>query len=357
MRIRPILHSAAFRVLALAAVWLIVVSLSHLYLNRDRRSSDRVVMGYMPVITNMAAALIDFVTRGEPVYYEALKFGTFSEMAEAFRAGKIQAAFIIAPLALALHEQGVPLKVVYIGNRHESTFVVKVAEKFDSPLDIIGKKIAVPIRYSGHYLAMKRYLREHGLNESQVNIMEVPPPEMPVSLASGEIDGYFCGEPFPSKALMSGSGKRFLNAESVWPKFICNLVIVREELIRSHPNWVQGLVSMAAKAGVWAENHTEETIKILSQYWGQDPSIVRYALTTPPGRVRFDLFVPRIEEFDEIAREMQREGQLGKNVSVSAMVEDRFAVSVKPESYSPNDEVFSIKREPGAGSQAQAANK
>lgn len=346
--------SVGFRIGAIAVVWLVAISFAHQYLNSEKPTANRVRMGYMPVITNLASPLLDYVSRDSDLYFEAIKFSSFSEMGDAFRSGHIQAAFIIAPLALRLFEQGVPLKVVYIGNRHESTFVMGKAVKCESLLDIAGKTIAVPLRYSGHNLAIKRFLREHGLSHSEVKIVEIPPPEMPAALAASEIHGYFVGEPFAGKSLQNGTGKRFLNVEEIWPKFICNLLIVREELIQTHPEWVRKLVDTAVGSGLWAEANTKEAIKVVSQYWGQDPSFIQYIFSNPPRRFRFDLYAPQVEELEEMALEMRQEGMIGDNIDVRAMVDSRFAGAVDGDSADRFQQVFSTKPGSGSGSQAQA---
>jgi NitT/TauT family transport system substrate-binding protein len=310
-------------------------------------------MGYAPVVTNLACPLVDFVTAGDDPTFEARKFASFSEMGEAFRSGHIQAAFIIAPLAIMLREQGVPLKIVYIGNRHESTLVMGASIQCESAYDLVGKRIAVPLRYSGHLLALRRYLRQNGLNANDVRVVEIPPPEMPAALAAKEIDGYFVGEPFASKSLASGAGKRFLDVESLWPGFICNLLIVRDELIRSHPEWVQRLVSLAAKSGLWAQDHLDETIKIASKYWGQDPRLVEYTFKNTPGRFRFDLFVPIRDELDDLASEMTREGMLGRAPDARSLMDDRFARAVGPVRFLPGQGIFAIKDGVAGDSQAR----
>ena len=245
------LHSAALRIGVTAFLWLLLVTWSHMVLNKECGFRNRVIMGYMPVVSNLAAPLVDFATKGDDLYFEALKFSSFSEMGEAFRSGHIQAAFMIAPLALMLFDQGVPLKIVYIGNRHESTMVVRASARYDSASDLIGKTIAVPLRYSGHYLALKRYLREHGLTPSDVRIVEVPPPEMPVALAASEIDGYFVGNPSQARPWRQESG----NVSWMWNRsgpnsYLLTSSIVRQELIQAHPEQVQKLVETAVMSGL-----------------------------------------------------------------------------------------------------------
>ena len=329
---RPFSKSLTLRVGIPALLWLALIAGLHVRLNAESKSTDRVVMGYMPVITNLAAPLVDAVSKESGVRFEAMKFGSFSEMGEAFRAGHIDAAFIIAPLAVALFQQGVPLKVVYIGNRHESTMVVRQECPWKSFSDVSGTfTVAVPIRYSGHLLALKRTLREKGLGADTIRLVEIPPPDMPAALASGGIDGYFVGEPFAGKSLANGLARRFLNVEEIWPKFICNVMIVREELIRSHPEWVRKLVSRAARSGFWARSHSEEAARLAAGYWNQDPSLPLYVFSHPPDRFRFDLFVPVVSEFEEIVGEMVLDGLLPNRIDVTGMVDDRFARAVSVE--------------------------
>ncbi|NSW86076.1 MAG: ABC transporter substrate-binding protein [Syntrophobacteraceae bacterium] len=314
-----------------AMAWLVLISLLHGFLNTEKTSGDKVLMGYMPVITNLAAPLVDAATRGSDVYFEALKFGSFSEMAEAFKAGHIQAAFIIAPLSIILHQQGVPLKVVYVGNRHESTFVIRGELQCNSPAGLAGKKVAVPLRHSGHFLAIKRCIRQYHIDPDRIDIVEIPPPDMPAALAAGFIDGYFVGEPFASVTLKTGLSRKLLDVEEIWPRFMCNILIVQEQMIQSHPVRVQKLVSAAVRSGFWARDHVEEAVDLACRYWAQDRGVAEFAFSNPPGRIQFDLYVPRLEEFEELLGEMRDAGLVHGDVDLARMLEDRFARAVRIE--------------------------
>lgn len=96
----------------LAVLWLGFISGMHFWLNFDRDTRKLVHIGYMPVVTNLAAPLLDSACDpGRKVRYEALKFSSFAEMGEALRNRHIQAAFIIAPLSIVLHQQGAGIKM------------------------------------------------------------------------------------------------------------------------------------------------------------------------------------------------------------------------------------------------------
>lgn len=313
------------RIALLVIAWLIVISGLHYLFNTEHEKRTIVKMGYMPVITNLAAPLLDAasVDAETEIRFKAIKFASFAEMAEALRNGEIQAGFIIAPLSIVLNQQGEDVRIVYIGNRHESTFVVRKDLKVNSINDLVGHTVAVPMRFSGHNIETLRLIDDAGLN-GRIRVVEMNPPDMASALAAGSLDAYFVGEPFAAQTLQPGLSHLFFRVEDKWPGFICNLVLVKQSYIDRSPRVVQALVQGAARSGMWAEANLKEAARIASNYWGQPQSLVEWALNTPPGRIVFDRFTPREDEIQEIADLMVRFG-LAKTNTIDGLVEDRFA--------------------------------
>jgi NitT/TauT family transport system substrate-binding protein len=261
-------------VLTICVVWFALISWLHWTMNVESSGRNTIRMGYMPVITNLASPLLDEATlAGKGLRFEALKFSSFAEMGEALRNGQIQAAFIIAPLAIRLHQQGANVRIIYIGNRHESTLVYKSGLKVRTFADLAGKSIAVPMRYSGHNIATRQLAAKYGVRGPALNIVEMNPPDMASALAAGGLDAYFVGEPFAAQTIRSGDSKVLYYVRQIWPGFICNLVIVQQSFIEAHPDWVQTLVQGAARSGYWAKSHPKEAAKIASKYWNQPVAI------------------------------------------------------------------------------------
>lgn len=313
------------RITLLAVTWLLVISALHYLLNTDFETRTVVKMGYMPVITNLAAPLLDAasIDASRPVRFKAIKFASFAEMAEALRNGEIQAAFIIAPLSIVLNQQGEDVRIVYIGNRHESTFVVRKDLQVKTIEDLAGHTVAVPMRFSGHNLETLKLIDDAGLNGS-ISVVEMNPPDMASALAAGALDAYFVGEPFAAQTLQPGLSNLFFHVEQKRPGFICNLVLVKQSFIDQSPQTVQALVQGAARSGLWAQQNLQQAAQIASRYWGQPEALVAYALQTPPNRIVFDRFTPRKEEIQQIADLMARFG-LAKENTIDGLVEDRFA--------------------------------
>ncbi len=304
--------------------WLVLISSLHYGLNYRQEERTTIRMGYMPVVTNLAAPLLDQASRRDGDYrFQAVKFASFAEMAEALRNGHIEAAFMIAPLAIVLKQQGADVRIVYIGNRHESTLVARKGLGIRRIEDLSGKTLAVPMRYSGHHLAVLEML-QGTTAEGRVDIVEMNPPDMASALATGSLDAYFVGEPFAAQTLLSGDAEVLHYVEEIWPHFICNLVIVKQDLIARERDAVQHLVSGAARSGVWARLHPQEAAAVASRYWNQPLEVITYALTTPETRIAYDRFAPRTEEIKALAEKMHR-FDLVVHTDITGLVDDGFA--------------------------------
>jgi NitT/TauT family transport system substrate-binding protein len=317
--------STGWAVFLVGLGWLIFISALHYWLNIETGKRETVRMGYMPVITNLACPLLDYATReGEGLRFEALKFSSFSEMAEALRNGHIEVAFIIAPISVQLHQQGAGVKIICIGNRHESTLVYRKDLKIKDFRDLAGKSLAVPLRFSGHNLCVRQLAEQYGVSDKDLDIREINPPDMAAALAAGSLDAYFVGEPFAARTAKPGDGKVLYYVEQVWPNFICNLVLTRQDFIDRRPDRVALLVQGAARSGIWAKQHPSEAAKIAAEYWNQPADLVEYALNTPSGRIVYDRFVPKHDEIQQIANLMVRFKLIEKS-NVDGLVDDRFA--------------------------------
>jgi ABC-type nitrate/sulfonate/bicarbonate transport system substrate-binding protein len=66
--------------------------------------------------------------------------------------------------------------------------------------------LAAPHRFSSHSILLHTWLKRHGLADSDIEIIYLPPPLMPRHLKAGHIDGFCVGEPWNSEAILSGFG-------------------------------------------------------------------------------------------------------------------------------------------------------
>ncbi len=161
---------------------------------------------------------------------------------------------MIVPLAMKLREQGVPVKICYLGHRDGSEIIVAKNSKVRSLADLKGKTVAVPSLFSNQNFVMHKLMADYQMQPTDINFVVLPPPDMPTSLAAGAIDAYFVGEPFCAKAELDGIGRVLYYARDVWPNFISCALVVHEDLINENPDVVKDLVSRHCTVGSVGRN-------------------------------------------------------------------------------------------------------
>jgi NitT/TauT family transport system substrate-binding protein len=243
---------------------------------------------------------------------------------DSIKAGRLKATFMIVPLAMKLREDGIPVKIAYLGHRDGSTLMVRKESKATSLRDLRGKIFAIPSVYSNQYLVVRKLMEDQGVGPDEIKFVQMPPPDMPGALGSGGIDAYMVGEPHAAKAELDGTGRVLYHAKDIWPKFISCCLVVHEDLIKEKPQVVRDLVRGIAESGEWAETHRLDAAKVAAPYFRQNEKVVRYVLTQPPDRVSYRMLTPSDEELQKIADMAVKTGVLKKPVDVAALVDRRF---------------------------------
>ena len=100
----------------------------------------------------------------------------FPTMVESIKANRLQATFMIVPLAMRLREQGVPVKICYLGHRDGSTVIVRKDSPAKSLRDLRGKTFAIPSKYSNQNLVIHKLMEDQGVGEDEIRFVEMPPP-------------------------------------------------------------------------------------------------------------------------------------------------------------------------------------
>jgi NitT/TauT family transport system substrate-binding protein len=240
------------------------------------------------------------------------------------KAGRLDATFMIVPLAMKLRAQGVPVKICYLGHRDGSTVMVRKDLPAKSLRDLRGKTFAIPSKYSNQNLVIHKLMEDQGVKPEEIRFVEMPPPDMPGALAVKAIDAYFVGEPHAARAELDGSGRVLYHVKDIWPHFISCCLVVTEKLIRERPEVVKDLVRGIAESGEWAETHRLDAAKVASPYFRQDERVVRYVLTQPPDRVSYRMLTPTDAELQRIEDMGLKSGVLEKPVPMSELIDRSF---------------------------------
>lgn len=274
-------------------------------------------------------------------------FQGFPEIKEALISNQMQAAFMVAPMAIALRAQGVPVKIVYLGHRYGSAVVVRKDGPVHSFADLKGRTVAIPSRFSDERLILFRAMKVHGMSAKDLRMVEMAPPDVAGALAANAIDAFSMGEPYPSQAEQAGFGRVLFHARQYWPDFISCVLVVREDVIEKRPEAVQVLVDGIARSGLWLENpqkkqpRREHAADFVGRfYYRQDPRLLKWALTNPLDRVQYQPLTPLRKDFDLITQLMRETGVLDRDIAFEEYVEPRFAEGARHQTewrYEPGD--------------------
>lgn len=258
-----------------------------------------------------------------------MRFNGWPELKEAFLSGDMPATFILAPMAMALREQGVAIKIVYLGHRDGSALMVHKDSEIRNMRGLRGKRVAVPNRFSNQYLMINKALRDNGMTAGDIILLEMPPPDMPAALYSGAVDAIISGEPFMGQTELDGYGRVLYQAKELWPNFISCVLAVNDQFIRDHPDKVQEMVTGIAQSGLWMDqsmDHRMQAAKAVAEgYYNQDPRLLRFVLSKPPDRVTYSKLRLARQDFALIEELALEAGILNKPIPFEEYADPRFS--------------------------------
>jgi NitT/TauT family transport system substrate-binding protein len=263
------------------------------------------------------------------------RFSGWPELKEAMMSAKVKAAYLLAPMAMDLADNGVPVKIVALGHRSGAVIMVGSKSNVRNIGDMRGKRIAIPSRFAVDNIFVHRLMKKYGLTDADVTLLEMAPPDMPAALYAGAVEAYATGEPFGAVAQRKGYARILHMTRDEWPEYICCVLTVRQELIDNDRPTVQRLVNHVLAAGEWLESdtthrHLAADLAAKSEFFNQDSALIRYVMDNPKDRVTYgDLRLVK-REFDELMQLAYEGGILKRPVAYEKYVDDSFVRAYRP---------------------------
>ena len=288
----------------------------------------------LPVACVARAAANKAAPGGPPFEFEYSKYNGWPEIKESLMAGRIQAAYMLAPLVMDLADKKIPVKIVSLGHRSGAVIMVRADSPHQRFKDLAGKRIAVPSRFAVDFLFLRKMLAAEGMTPKDIKIVEMPPPDMPAALYAKAVDAYCTGEPFGAAAQRAGYARVLRMTRDEWRNYICCVLTVREELIATNRPLVQDLVNHVLGAGQWLDQKQEHRNKAVAiaagrKFFNQDPNIIRFVMENPVDRVTYgDLRMIRTE-FEELMQLSVEAGTLTRPVAYEKYVDENFAKAAR----------------------------
>ncbi|HEX3058482.1 MAG TPA: ABC transporter substrate-binding protein [Usitatibacter sp.] len=291
------------------------------------------VVGGLPVTCNLTLPVACVARAGGQFEYS--KYNGWPEVKESLMAGRIQAAYMLAPLVMDLADRKIPLKIVSLGHRSGAVIMVRSDSGYTSYRQLKGKRVAVPSRFAVDFLFLRRMLAKEGMTPKDIELIEMAPPDMPAALYAKAVDAYCTGEPFGAAAQRAGYARPLSMTRDEWRRYICCVLTVREELIAENRPLVQDLVNYVLGAGVWLDlkqANRDKAVTIASgrKFFNQDPNIIRFVMENPTDRVTYGDLTMMRAEFEELMQLSIAAGTLKRPVAYERYVDESFAKNAKP---------------------------
>lgn len=235
-------------------------------------------IGYLPITdaTPLLVAHNNGLFEAEGIQSERpVLLRSWAQVIEAFLSGQVNVIHLLSPMTVwARYGSKVPAKVV--AWNHVGGSGLTVAPDISDVKQLGGRSIAIPFWYSIHNVVVQELLRNSGLTPvsrainaqiaaNEVNLVVLPPADMPPALAAGRISGYIVAEPFNALAenLKVGRVARFTG--DVWRNHACCVVFMHEHDLNNRPEWSQKVVNAIVKAQLWTRDHRAEAAALLSK--------------------------------------------------------------------------------------------
>jgi NitT/TauT family transport system substrate-binding protein len=167
--------------------------------------------------------------------------------------------------------------VLYIKNSDDLQYVtvlddsnggdgVVARNEINSLSDLKGKTIGVNVAsISEFYLNV--LLRESGLSEKDVTIVEMSPTEAGRAFMAQRVEAAVTWEPFLSEAKRTEFGHLLTDSSTV-PGLLSDVLVVRKPFLRDHPAAVRGMVDAWNEAVAFVASNPAEATEIMARGLG-----------------------------------------------------------------------------------------
>lgn len=269
---------------------------------------------------------------------ETLCMSSWNPVQKALAEGEVDAALVLAPLAMDLFAYGVPLHIVLLAHKNGSIAVRKKAPGESLKSLFKGKTFYIPHELSIHHILSHMFFKGLGLNPGTASnsgcdvIYEVVPPVRMPEFLSGQPGacGFMVAEPIGTKAIAGGLADELFLSGELWENHPCCVVAVRDEILEHHSEAVQELVGMLVQAGKFISTNPDNAAEIGVEFLdpqgtlGLKKAILKNVLTDSMG-IKTDDLLPVADDFVKIQDYMVERMGLGSRIDVNQLLDLRFA--------------------------------
>ncbi|MEW6265773.1 MAG: sigma-70 family RNA polymerase sigma factor [Thermodesulfobacteriota bacterium] len=242
-----------------------------------RASRSIIRVGHLPITDHLLAMVSHHRHDQADFEIRLQKFLSWPGLVTSLLGGRLDAAFVMAPLAMHLRNKGAPLVYVLDGH-HNGSAITLPREGSIKTLEAV-KRMGLPYTISTQRIILASLLEtapEPG--PSTMTAKYISPSYIIKSLVSNRIDAFFCAEPWNAKSVFEGSGRLYARSRDVYPGHMCCILVVREEFAAHQAEILSLYLKALLNAGRYIAGHPEKAAEIQSRYTGVPADIAAWVL-------------------------------------------------------------------------------
>ncbi|MGE4296498.1 MAG: sigma-70 family RNA polymerase sigma factor [Desulfovibrionaceae bacterium] len=258
------------------------------------RSDTLFRVGYMPVSDHLLAMGAERQSAGRSLPLVSRRYISWAALANDLRHGRLDAAFIMAPLAISLHQSGTQLLYVMDGHHNGSALAV-------SRNDTRQRCLGLPGEISTHHVLLDRLARDRPEFAAQPTRI-VHPSSVIAAMRRNSIGAFFCAEPWSAASASLGVGDEVLHSRDILPDHLCCILAVRRDFALRQSHVVGDYVRTLFAVRDRIRRDTDYGARILASGMPVARDVARQILDQ--GLVTFDDLAPdsgRMEAFARMA--------------------------------------------------------
>lgn len=246
-------------------------------------SGDTVTIGYLPSDHDAALFVADaqgkFQENG--INTKLVQFNNGGDLMTAMASGEVDVGYVGITPVLSSIANGVPVKVISAAQTEGSGIVVAKDSGIDDVTDLTGKKIATPGEASIQHMLLTYYLKENGMDISDLKVSAMKVPSMNDALKTNKIDGMITFEPYVSIAEKNGA-KVLAGSQDILPDHPCCVVVASDKYIENHPNETKKILEIHENATEFINKNTDEAAGMLPNDIVSDVEVEKMSMSSFP---------------------------------------------------------------------------
>jgi len=305
----------------------------------------KINVAHIQITDHMTLAVLKYLIDNKKFVPQHFELDThcmpsWNEVQQNLENGNVDAAFVLAPIAMDLYSSGIPINVILYAHKNGSICVRKKnGDSSEELRDIYrNKTFYIPHLLSIHHMLAFMFMREIGLKpglsdnpDANVFFEVVPPIKMPELIVHNEeVAGFMVAEPMGSKAISDGSAELMYLSSEIWDFHPCCVVAMQEKLIKKYPEAVQEFTNLLVRSGMFIVSKPETAAHIGVEFFDPNgyleltPKMLKAILQHPLG-IKTDNLFPVEADLEQIQKYMSEEMNIGQKIDVKQLIDSSFA--------------------------------